>query len=62
MTRGNRSIFVQFIDVINWPDIPYVRSRGIVIDLGEEAYRALGTSSNARYEVSFDVLWPGDEP
>src|SRR6476659_5586427 len=62
VTRGNRSIFVQFIDVINWPEIPYVRSRGIVIDLGEEAYRALGTSNNARYEVTFDVLWPSDEP
>ena len=62
VTRGNRSIFVQFIDVINWPDIPYVRNRGIVIDLGEEAYRALGPLDGPRYEVSFDVFWPGDEP
>jgi hypothetical protein len=62
VTRGNRSIFVQFIDVINWPDIPYVRSRGIVIDLGEESYRTLGTTNGSRYDVSFEVLWPGDEP
>jgi len=62
VTRGNRSVFVQFVDVIDWPDIPYVRSRGIVIDLGEESYRALGTAGNGRYEVSFDVLWPGEEP
>jgi hypothetical protein len=62
VTRGNRSVFVQFIDVINWPDIPYVRDKGIVIDLGEEAYRALGTSSGGRYEVSFEVLWPDREP
>lgn len=62
VTRGNRSIFVQFIDVINWPDIPYVRSKGIVIDLAQEAYRALGTSKGGRYEVSFDVFWPGEGP
>ena len=62
VTRGNRSIFVQFIDVINWPDIPYVRSKGIVIDLGQEAYRALGVSKGGRYEVSFDVFWPGEGP
>lgn len=62
VTRGNRSIFVQFVDVINWPDIPYVRDRGIVIDLGEESYRALGTTNGSRYDVNFDVLWPGDEP
>jgi hypothetical protein len=62
VTRGNRSIFVQFIDVINWPDIPYVRSRGIVIDLGQESFRALGQYSGGRYEVSFDVFWPGEGP
>ncbi len=62
VTRGNRSIFVQFIDVINWPDIPYVRSKGIVIDLGQEAFNALGQYSGGRYEVSFDVFWPGDQP
>ena len=62
VTRGNRSIFVQFIDVINWPDIPYVRNKGIVIDLGEEAFRALGTTGQGRYEVSFEVLWPDQEP
>jgi hypothetical protein len=62
VTRGNRSIFVQFIDVMNWPDIPYVREKGIVIDLGEEAYRALGVSTGGRYEVSFDVLWPDQQP
>lgn len=62
VTRGNRSIFVQFVDVIDWKDIPYVRSRGIVIDLGEEAYRALGTTNSNRYQVSFDVFWPGEEP
>ncbi len=62
VTRGNRSIFVQFIDVINWPDIPYVRNKGIVIDLGEESFRALGPYNGGRYEVSFDVLWPDQEP
>jgi len=62
VTRGNRSIFVQFIDVINWPDIPYVRSKGIVIDLGQEAFNALGQYQGGRYEVSFDVLWPVDQP
>ncbi|MDQ3707556.1 MAG: hypothetical protein M3437_20470 [Chloroflexota bacterium] len=62
VTRGNRSVFVQFIDVINWPDIPYVRNKGIVIDLGEEAYRALGVHTGGRYEVSFDVLWPDQQP
>jgi hypothetical protein len=62
VTRGNRSIFVQFIDVINWPDIPYVRNKGIVIDLGEESFRALGPYNGGRYEVSFEVLWPDQEP
>ena len=62
VTRGNRSIFVQFVDVINWPDIPYVRSKGIVIDLGQELLRALGQYNGGRYEVSFDVFWPGEEP
>jgi hypothetical protein len=62
VTRGNRSIFVQFIDVINWPDIPYVRSKGIVIDLGQEAFDALGQYRGGRYEVSFDVFWPENEP
>jgi hypothetical protein len=62
VTRGSRSIFVQFIDVINWPDIPYVRSKGIVIDLGQEAFEALGQYNGGRYEVSFDVFWPGEEP
>ncbi|MEO8289302.1 MAG: hypothetical protein ABI670_23080 [Chloroflexota bacterium] len=62
VTRGNRSVFVQFIDVINWPDIPYVRSKGIVIDLGQEAFEALGQYNGGRYEVSFDVFWPGEEP
>ncbi len=62
VTRGNRSIFVQFIDVIDWKDIPYVRNKGIVIDLGEESYRALGQDNGGRYEVSFDVLWPDQEP
>lgn len=62
VTRGNRSVFVQFIDVINWPDIPYVRSKGIVIDLGNEAFRALGPYNGGRYEVSVDVFWPGEGP
>ncbi len=62
VTRGHRSIFVQFVDVINWPDIPYVRSKGIVIDLGAESFRALGGDNGGRYEVSFDVFWPGQEP
>jgi hypothetical protein len=62
VTRGNRSVFVQFVDVINWPDIPYVRSRGIVIDLGQEAFRALGNYNGGRYEVSFEVFWPGEGP
>jgi hypothetical protein len=62
VTRGNRSIYVQFIDVINWPDIPYVRSKGIVIDLGQEAFEALGQYRGGRYEVSFEVFWPEDEP
>ena len=34
----------------------------IVIDLGEEAYRALGPYHGGRYEASFDVFWPGEEP
>lgn len=62
VTRGNRSIFVQFIDVIDWKDIPYVRGKGIVIDLGEESFRALGGEDSPHYQVSFDVLWPGQEP
>jgi hypothetical protein len=62
VTKGNRSVFVQFIDVINWPDIPYVRERGIVIDLGQETFEALGQYNGGRYEVSFDVFWPGEEP
>jgi hypothetical protein len=62
VTRGNRSIFVQFIDVIAYQDISYVRNKGIVIDLGREAFNALGQYQGGRYEVSFDVLWPGDEP
>jgi hypothetical protein len=62
VTRGNRSVFVQFIDVINWPDIPYVRDRGIVIDLSQEAFQALGQYNGGRYEVTFDVFWPGEEP
>ena len=62
VTRGNYSVNVQFVDVIADKDIPYVRSKGIVIDLGEEAYRALGPYRGGRYEVSFDVFWPGEEP
>ena len=62
VTRGNRSVYVQFIDVINWPDIPYVRSKGIVIDLGQETFDALGQYNGGRYEVSFDVFWPDQEP
>jgi hypothetical protein len=62
VTRGNRSVNVQFIDVINWPDIPYVRSKGIVIDLGQETFNALGQYNGGRYEVSFDVFWPDQQP
>jgi hypothetical protein len=62
VTRGNYSVNVQFVDVIADKDIPYVRSRGIVIDLGEEVYRALGPDRGGRYEASFDVFWPGEEP
>jgi hypothetical protein len=62
VSRGNRSVMVQFIDVIAYGDIPYVRSKGIVIDLAEEAYRALGTAGNGRYDVKFEVFWPGEEP
>ncbi len=62
VTRGNRSVYVQFVDVINWPDVPRFRQKGIVIDLGEETYKALGTTDGARYEVSFDVFWQGEEP
>ncbi|MDQ6693739.1 MAG: RlpA-like double-psi beta-barrel domain-containing protein [Chloroflexota bacterium] len=62
VTRGNRSIFVQFVDEIASNDVPYVRSKGIVIDLGEESYHALGQDTGGRYDVTFDLLWPGDEP
>jgi hypothetical protein len=62
VTRGNYSVNVQFVDVIAPADISYVRSKGIVIDLGEEAYRALGPDRGGRYEASFDVFWPGEEP
>jgi len=62
VTRGTRSIFVQFIDVIAYKDIPYVRNKGIVIDLGREAFQALGQYQGGRYTVTFDLLWPGDEP
>jgi hypothetical protein len=62
VTRGNRSIFVQFIDVIAYKDIPYVRGKGIVIDLGRESFQALGQYNGGRYEVSFDLLWPEDAP
>lgn len=62
VTRGNYSVNVQFIDVVASGDIPYVRSKGIVIDLAEEAYRALGPYRGGRYEVSFDVFWSGEEP
>lgn len=62
VSRGNRSVMVQFIDVIAYGDIPYVRNKGIVIDLAEEAYRALGTAGNGRYDVKFEVFWPGEEP
>jgi hypothetical protein len=62
VTKGNRSIYVQFIDVINWPDIPYVRNKGIVIDLGQESFERLGQYRGGRYDVSFDVFWPQDEP
>jgi hypothetical protein len=62
VTKGNRSIFVQFIDVIAYPDVPYVRNKGIVIDLGQEVFDRLGQYRGGRYEVSFDVFWPEDEP
>lgn len=62
VTRGNRSVNVQFIDVIANGDIPYVRSKGIVIDLAEEAYRALGPYNGGRYEVKYDLFWTGEEP
>ena len=40
----------------------FPRTARIVIDLAEEVYRALGTSNASRYEVKFDVFWPGEEP
>ncbi len=62
VTRGHRSVFVQFIDEIAAADVPYVRSKGIVIDLGQESYEALGQDNGGRYEVSLDVFWAGEEP
>lgn len=62
VTRGTRSIFVQFIDVIAYKDIPYVRGKGIVIDLGRESFEALDQYRGGRYEVTFELLWPEDEP
>jgi hypothetical protein len=62
VTKGTRSIYVQFIDVIAYGDVPYVRNKGIVIDLGQEVFDRLAQYRGGRYEVSFDVLWPEDEP
>ena len=62
VTKGSRSIYVQFIDVIAYKDVPYVRNKGIVIDLGQESFDRLGQYRGGRYEVSFDVFWPEDEP
>lgn len=62
VSRGNRSVMVQFIDVVAYQDISYVRRNGIVIDIAEEVYRALGTTNSSRYDVQVEVFWPGEEP
>ncbi|MGI8587552.1 MAG: hypothetical protein ACR2M0_07690 [Chloroflexia bacterium] len=62
VTRGDKSIWVQFIDVIDWKDIRQVRSEGKVIDLGQESFAQLGSLREGVMRVNVDVAWPGFHP
>jgi hypothetical protein len=62
VSRGSRSIWVQFVDVIDWKDIAQVRADGKVIDLGKESFAALAPLSDGVVRVQVDVAWPGFHP
>ena len=62
VTRGNKSIWVQFIDVIASQDIAQVRADGKVIDLGTESFQQLAPLGDGVIRVTVDVAWPGFQP
>ncbi len=62
VTRGNQSIWVQFVDVIAYKDIAQVRSQGKVIDLGTESFQKFMPLSAGVIRVTVDVAWPGFQP
>lgn len=62
VTKGGKSIWVQFVDVINWPDIAQVRADGKVIDLGTESFQQFAPLKAGVIRVTVDVAWPGEGP
>jgi hypothetical protein len=62
VTRGDKNIWVQFVDVIDWKDINQVRGDGKVIDLGTESFQQFAPLSAGVIRVTVDVAWPGFQP
>ena len=62
VTRNGKSIWVQFVDVINWSDIAQVRADGKVIDLGTESFAQLASLQDGVIRVKVEVAWPGFHP
>ena len=62
VSKGGKTIWVQFVDVINWPDIPQVRADGKVIDLGTESFQQFAPLKAGVIRVTVDVAWPGEGP
>ena len=62
VTKNGKSIWVQFVDVINWPDIAGVRADGKVIDLGTESFQQFAPLKAGVIRVTVDVAWPGEGP
>jgi hypothetical protein len=62
VTRGDKSIWVQFVDVIDWKDINQVRADGKVIDMGTESFQQFAPLSAGVIRVTVDVAWPGFQP
>lgn len=62
VTRGNKSIWVQFVDVIAYKDIAQVRGDGKVIDLGTQSFAQFAPLSAGVIRVTVDVAWPGFKP
>jgi hypothetical protein len=62
VSKGGKSIWVQFIDVIAYKDIAQVRRDGKVIDLGTESFQQFAPLKAGVIKVQVDVAWPGEGP